>query len=100
MIKKILWVISLINICFQIVYMIFGKQTNGFIYVFYVFRIEYMLLSGLISFVILIITTILIIINIVKIVTSKIKVIDIGNIIVLILNVEHVIYYVNFLSLQ
>lgn len=89
-------VITSINICFQIVYMTFGSwigiKRTFWGFVFYIFRPEYSLVSGLISFFVACGTLILII--------KSIKKIRYGDIIMLILNIEHIIYYLNMIGKQ
>ena len=55
--RKILYSIILINICFQIVYLTFGRMVNieltNFKYIFYIFRPEYMIFSGIIAILVL-----------------------------------------------
>ena len=100
MIRKITYSITALNILFQIIYMLFGG-TDKYIYVFYVFRIEYMIFSGLIAAIIACIVFTLIIIAIVKsIIERHMKNIIYYDIAILILNVEYIIYYIKFLMQQ
>lgn len=96
MVKKTLYGITIINVLFQIVYMTLGKYTTSeigkLIYVFYVFRAEYMIVSGVIAF--FIVCTVLILI------IKSIKRICFLDIIILMLNVEYIIYYLKFLTKQ
>lgn len=104
MIKKLFFIITVINISFQIIYMTFGRcigiELTSLRFIFYIFRPEYMLVSGIISFIVFIFTIILLIINIISIIVKSKKHIDINYIIILILNIEYIIYYNNFLMMQ
>lgn len=96
MIRKVIYTITIINILFQVIYMSLGKYTMSEIgilkYVFYVFRTEYMVVSGLIAFIILCAILVLII--------KSIKKIHFLDIIMLVLNIEYIIYYIRFLMKQ
>ena len=96
MIKKICYIITIINILFQIVYVTLGKYTTTelgkFIYVFDIFRAEYMIISGIIALFVMCALLILII--------KTIKKICFLDIIVLLLNIEYIIYYFSFLTKQ
>ena len=52
MLRKAIYSVTILNIIFQIIYMTFGNLSKKwYIYFFYIFRVEYMLLSGVICFV-------------------------------------------------
>lgn len=96
MIRKILYVITIINILFQIVYMTVGKYTTSdsgvWKYVFYVFRPEYMIVSGIIA--ILVGGTAFIVI------IKSLKNVCFSDVIMLLLNIEYMIYYIHFIIKQ
>ena len=96
MIRKIFYLITIINVLFQVVYMTFGKYTTSeigiFKYVFYVFRPEYVIISGIVAFFVGFGVLILII--------KSIKNICFSDLIVLLLNVEYILYYLRFLMKQ
>lgn len=96
MIKKGLYLITILNILFQIVYTTLGKYTQTELgvskYVFYVFRAEYMVVSGIVAlldFFVMLIT-----------VLRSIKSTSFLDIIVLLLNIEYIVYYIGFLMKQ
>lgn len=96
MMRKVIYIITIINLIFQGIYMTVGKYTmsemTNIKYIFYIFRPEYMLISGIIAIIILIVTFILII--------KSIKKVYIFDIIALLLNFEYIIYYFNLLKYQ
>ena len=96
MIRKVVYLITIINIMFQVLYMTVGKFTTSEIgilkYVFYIFRPEYMIISGLIAFFVMCTVLILII--------KSFKNMCFFDIIILVLNVEYIIYYINLLTKQ
>lgn len=100
MFRKILYIITTINILFQIIYSIFGRCTKEVIYVFYVFRVEYMLISGFVAFAVLLISIILFIIEISELFIGSRKAVNIYNVIQIVLNIEYIIYYIIFLMKQ
>ena len=88
--KKVVYLIIVLNILFQIVYSTIGRgYSNHFI--FYIFRPEYMLISGIIAFLVFIFHIMLLIRS------AEMNKFDI---IALILNIEFMAYYIRFLSLQ
>ena len=96
MIRKVVYLITIINILFQVVYMTIGKYATSEIgilkYVFYIFRPEYMLVSGIIALFVTCVVLILIF--------KSIKNIYFLDVIILVLNIEHIIYYFRFLMKQ
>ncbi len=94
--RKLLYIITLINICFQIVYMTFGRcvgiELTNLKYIFYIFRPEYMIVSGIVAFLVGCGVLILFI--------KSIKNFNFTDIGVLLLNVEYIIYYFRFLTKQ
>lgn len=96
MVKKVSYIITVINILFQLIYMTLGKYNMSEIgklkYVFYVFRPEYMIVSGIFAFLALCAVLVLII--------KSIRKIYFLDIIALMLNIEYLIYYIGFLSRQ
>ena len=96
MMRKVFYIITIINILFQAVYMTIGKYTTSEIgilkYVFYIFRPEYMIVSGIVAFLVGCGGLILII--------KAIKNFCFSDIVVLLLNVEYIIYYLIFLMKQ
>ena len=93
--KNTVYIIILINIVFQIIYSTLGKNITSELgslnYIFYVFRPEYLIVSGIIAFITLILHIILLIRS------RKITKFDI---IALVLNFEFMAYYIKLLSIQ
>ena len=91
--RKILYIITLINICFQIIYVLFGSYADTELtflkYIFYVFRPEYMIISGIVAFFVACGLLVLIIKS-----TKRMWLFDIF---VILINVEYIIYYQRFL---
>lgn len=96
MLKKILYAITIINIVFQIIYTTIGNITTTdlgmWIYIFYIFRAEYMIVSGVVAFLVLCVTLVIIM--------KSIKNIYFFDVIILLLNVEYLIFYRFFMSIQ
>lgn len=96
MMRKVLCLITVINIMFQVVYATIGRMTTSklgrLIYVFYVFRPEYMIVSGIIAF-FAGCGALMLIIKSVK----NIRVIDV---MVVMLNIEYIVYYCSCLIKQ
>lgn len=96
MMRKVFYLITIINILFQVVYMTIGKYTTSEMgilkYVLYVFRPEYMIVSGIVAFLVGCGVLILII--------KSIKSMCFFDIVVLLLNIEYIIYYLRFLTKQ
>lgn len=96
MIRKAVYFLTIINILFQAVYMTFGSFTTSdlgkFIYVFYIFRPEYMVISGIVALLTGCGALILII--------GTIKNVRFFDAAALILNIEYIIYYFNSLIKQ
>ena len=94
--RKVFYLITIINIFFQVVYMTIGKYTTSEMkllkYIFYIFRPEYIIVSGIISFFVGCGVFILII--------KSVKNICFLDIVVLLLNIEYIIYYIRFLTKQ
>lgn len=93
--RRVPYIITAVNILFQIVYMTIGRKTYtelGILYyIFYVFRPEYMIISGIIVFFnLFILAAILIYLR-------KVKICDIA---VIILNLQYLVFYRYFLSIQ
>ncbi len=99
---KIPLFIGLINIIFQIVYSIFGAyttvqlETNNIVWIFYVFRPEYLFISGAVSFS-MIITSVVFIIILLK---KRKKLFCFYNMLSIFINVEFLIFYYRFMFLQ
>lgn len=95
--KKTVYGITFVNLAFQMVYMILGKYTTTELGVlnniFYIFRPEYMVVSGVIAFINLILFCIYF--SIKK--ESRKLVIDV---MIAILNTQYIAYYINFISMQ
>ncbi len=98
MLRKIIKFITIINIIFQIIFSTVGSLKTSEMgilkYVFYIFRPEYMVISGIVAFVVLCTDLILIIASII---TSQ-KKINFFDVVILILNIEYVIFYIDLLS--
>ena len=96
MIRKVFYWITVINILFQVVNMTFGKYTTSelgiFKYVFYIFRPEYMVISGIVAFFVGFGVLVLII--------RSIKNICFSDLIVLLLNAEYIIFYLRLMMKQ
>ena len=96
MMRKVFYIITIINILFQAVYMTIGKYTTSEMgilkYVFYIFRPEYMIVSGIVAFLV----GCGVLISIIK----SIKNFCFSDMVVLLLNVEYIIYYLRFLTKQ
>lgn len=96
--KKVLYSITSINILFQCVYSVLGKYTESELellklkWVFYLFRPEYLVISGVFSLLALIVLLFLFI--------KKKGVITLSDIAIFIMNIEYWIYYLNLLSIQ
>ncbi len=94
-IRRIAYVLTLINIAFQAVYMICGRFTTtelGSInYIFYIFRPEYMAVSGAVA------AAAVIALVICSIMHRKLKAFDAAAII---LNIEYTIYYCRLIMIQ
>ena len=93
--QKILYVISLLHILFQIVYTTFGNLTSGtlgqFKHVFLVFCAEYFLLSGAVTLVVTYYMLKLIFSG-----TNRGKM----DIFVLMLNIEYLMYHIKTMTTQ
>lgn len=93
--KKVSDVITFINLTFQIVYLVFGRFTTTKLeklnWIFYIFRPEYMVISGLIA---LLNTIILICI----LIASRKQILY--TIIIILLNIEFLAYYIRLISMQ
>ena len=100
MLRKIIKFITIMNIIFQIIFLTVGSLKTSEMgilkYVFYIFRPEYMVISGIAAFVVLCTDLILIIASIIK---SR-KIINFFDVVILILNIEYIIFYIDFLSKQ
>lgn len=100
MLRNMIYIMTIVNIFFQTVYMIFGTYTTlelgKFIYVFYIFRTEYMLISGFIAF----IDVVIIVGLILKGIIDVNRTVNIYDIAMLILNIEYMVYYIKFLMKQ
>lgn len=96
MLKKVIYSIIILHMMFQVIYMTLGQHATSDLgalkYLFYVFRPEYLLVSGIVSFFI----TIVLIIIIIK----SIKSFCFIDLTMLLLNVEYIIYYLTFLARQ
>lgn len=93
--KKTSYVITAINLMFQIVYMLFGGYTvtelGNLQLIFYIFRPEYLIISGVIAIINILI---LIVISVCE------KKCNVYNIIVILLNIEYMIFYICMMRLQ
>ena len=93
--KKTSYVITAINLIFQIVYMLFGGYTvtelGNLQLIFYIFRPEYLIISGVIAIINILI---LIVISVCE------KKSNVYNIIVILLNIEYIIFYICMMRLQ
>lgn len=91
--RRVPYIITAVNILFQIVYMTIGRKTYtelGILYyIFYVFRPEYMI-GIIVFFNLFILAAILIYLR-------KVKICDIA---VIILNLQYLVFYRYFLSIQ
>lgn len=92
--KKILYIFTIINIIFQIVYMTLGRLTytelGWLTALFIIFRPEYLIISGIIS-----------IINIIAFIPMMIKDNNkVCYIIMIAINIEYIIYYYCLLMKQ
>lgn len=98
MTRSILLIITIINMLFQFVYLTFGRVTELgiFIYVFYVFRPEYVIVSGVIAFIILCVWIVLFTIKLLR--HGKDKMIT--DIIGILLNIEYLLFYCYVLSIR
>ena len=98
MMKKFLYIFTFINILFQIVYMTFGMYRQDELgvlnYIFCVFRPEYMVVSGIISFIVL---CCLLAVTIKNIKDIRISIL---NFIVIALNIEYILFYIKMLQVQ
>ena len=96
MIRKVTYILTIINVLFQIIYMTLGSYTTSeigiLIYIFYIFRAEYLIISGLIAFFVMCV--------ILTLIVKSIKNLYHMDIIILILNIEYIIYYINLLMEQ
>lgn len=93
--KRISYIITLINLAFQVVYSLFGGFTNTetgkLISIFHIFRAEYMVVSGLIAFINIILLACMLIFS---------KKRTIYNVIMMLLNMEFLIYYIRLIGMQ
>ena len=93
--KIFVYIFTLINLAFQIVYSTLGKmptsELGSLTFMFYIFRPEYMLMSGIVSL-IAIITSVIIM-------TSQ-KKLQVLQIIIILINVEYILYYLKLMSIQ
>ena len=95
--KNIIYLLTVINIAFQVVYSTFGRYTTDDIYyIFVIFRPEYLLLSGLISAVLI---AALVIVCIFRYFTNRDN-FKIADIIVVLLNIEYLYYYMQLIAVQ
>lgn len=94
--RKVFYIITIINILFQAVYMTIGKYTTSEMgilkYVFYIFRPEYMIVSGIVA--------LLVGCGVLILIVKSIKSFCFSDMVVLLLNVEYIIFYLSFLSKQ
>lgn len=93
--RKVSYIITAVNILFQIVYMTIGRKAYDELgvlnHIFYVFRPEYMIISGIVVlFNLFILAAVLIYLR-------KVKICDIA---VIILNLQYLVFYRYFLSIQ
>lgn len=102
--RKLFYIVTIINIMFQIVYMTFGRHTEielgVFNYIFYIFRPEYFIVSGIFSF---IVNGMVVILNIKSLLTFIIKSkrdFNFHDLIIFILNVEYMMFHFKILMLQ
>lgn len=100
MFRKIVYSVTLVNILFQVVYSTIGKYTASDVgilaYIFYIFRPEYLLISGLAAILLLLSAIVLTVEDIFR--TNKKGIVY--NIAAMLLNIEFIVYYFNFLSRQ
>lgn len=94
--RKVLYLVTMVNILFQMIYMSLGDHTTSELgilrYIFYVFRPEYMIVSGVIAF--------LVGCGILILIIKSIKNTHFPDIVMLLLNIEYIIYYLAMLTKQ
>ncbi len=101
MLRKTIYSITILNIIFQIIYIAFGNLSKKWhIYIFYIFRVEYILLSGILALFMLLVILILLIISFIKTISQGRRQFYIFDVITLVLNLEYIIYYFTFLAKQ
>lgn len=93
--KIFVYIFTLINLAFQIIYSTLGKMTTSelgtFKYIFYILRPEYVLMSGLVSLITIIVS--------IFIMTSQ-KKLQFLQIIAILFNIEYILYYLKLMSIQ
>ena len=91
--KQIFYTITVINILFQIIYMTFGTTvtSDNIYYIFYIFRPEYMIISGIVAFINIVIFISMLIYY------KKCSIIDIISVLI---NIEYIVFYIHLLRIQ
>lgn len=93
--KKIAYIITFMNLTFQMVYSVFGRFTYTKLerlnWIFYVFRPEYMTISGLIALLNTIILIYILVVHRKQILYTSI---------IILLNIEFLVYYIKLISMQ
>lgn len=93
--KKVSYTITVIHLLFQIVYDSFGYFTTTELgrlnWIFYIFRPEYMVISGVIALLNIIILIYMLIVH---------KKQRPYTAIIMLVNIEFVVYYIRFISMQ
>jgi len=94
--RTIFYSATIINILFQVIYMTLGKYTTTdlreLIYIFYIFRPEYIIISGIIAF--------FVACGILVLIIRALKNICVCDIIMLMLNLEYIVYYLGLMKRQ
>lgn len=94
--RRITYIITVVNLIFQFIYATLGQyrtsEMENIKYIFYIFRVEYMIVSGCFSAIVLVAICILII--------KSIRKVYLLDFVALLLNIEYILYYVSFLKHQ
>ncbi len=99
MVKKISYIITIVNLLFQIFYSIFGIYTQteirdlGIAWMLYIFRPEYLIISGVLSCVCVIV--------LITVITNE-RTIScfLFNMVALMFNLEYIVFYIALLMRQ
>ena len=93
--KIFVYIFTLINLAFQIVYSTLGKKPTSELgslkFMLYIFRPEYLLMSGLVSLIAIIVS--------IFIMTSQ-KKLQFLQVIAILFNIEYILYYLKLMSIQ
>lgn len=94
--RKVLYLITVIHIIFQVVYVTIGRMTTkelGMLrYVFYIFRPEYMIVSGFVAF--------FVGCGVLMLIIKSVKNMRVVDVMVLLLNLEYILYHFVWLIKQ